>query len=352
MLMIMIYLMALAFLALTGWLLFARQRGRPAQAFFMLALLVVALAGLQFGIFLFGWPQNPGVVVALALVVLAGLLLILGLAALAKRMSSGVWIFIGLLALAGLFWPTYRLAGTYPGQPQPFQALLPTIVFFWPALALVAAALVIYAGVKLYPERPKVGAAALVLSALLLGKTLHNLYWLTVWDNTTDSLGIFWVVVPVQAAFIAGAMLAAILPEKAKLAGLGYALLVPAVLVAVSIGAQRVDFRQLTEARAERASQAIERYYAREGRYPGDLGELDSWYGRPLPGPVILYGQYWCYEGGEDYYRLGHVDRDHWYDPLLIRRVYKESGDTSQLGRACAAEIAEILRHVPWAYSD
>jgi hypothetical protein len=34
------------------------------------------------------------------------------------------------------------------------------------------------------------------------------------------------------------------------------------------------ELRQLTEARAEWTSQAIERYYARESRYPQDLRQL------------------------------------------------------------------------------
>ena len=82
-------------------------------------------------------------------------------------------------------------------------------------------------------------------------------------------------------------------------------------MIAVSARAQSVDFRQLTEERAERASQAIETYCAREGRYPQDLRQLTPGYVLSLPGPVTIYGQDWCFDGGDDYYRLGYVYREH-----------------------------------------
>jgi hypothetical protein len=77
------------------------------------------------------------------------------------------------------------------------------------------------------------------------------------------------------------------------------------LIVAVSARAQRVDHHQLTGERAGRTSQAIETYYARKGSYPQDLWQLTPWYVLSLPGLVIIYGQDWCYDGGDDYYRLG-----------------------------------------------
>ena len=76
-------------------------------------------------------------------------------------------------------------------------------------------------------------------------------------------------------------------------------------MFAVSARAQRVDFRQLKGERTGWTSQAIETYYARKGSYPQDLRQLTPWYVLSLPGPVIIYGQDWCYDGGDDYYRLG-----------------------------------------------
>jgi hypothetical protein len=120
-------------------------------------------------------------------------------------------------------------------------------------------------------------------------------------------------------------------------------------MIAVSARAQRVDFRQLTEERAERVTQAIETYYAREGRYPQDLRQLVPRYVLSLPGPVIIYGQDWCYDGGEDYYRLGYLDREHWSDPRLFGRVYSAKGDSPLKVDVCQPAI-DIYRaqHPDW----
>jgi hypothetical protein len=118
-------------------------------------------------------------------------------------------------------------------------------------------------------------------------------------------------------------------------------------MIAVSARAQRVDFRQLTEERAERVTQAIETYHAREGHYPQDLRQLTPWYVLSLPGPVIIYGQDWCYDGGEDYYRLGYVYREHWSDPRLIGRIYKTK-EAPDLPGICAEEIAALEERYPF----
>jgi len=132
-----------------------------------------------------------------------------------------------------------------------------------------------------------------------------------------------------------------------KWAGFLYSLLIPALMIAVSARAQRVDFRQLTEERAERVTQAIETYYAREGHYPQDLRQLVPRYVLSLPGPVIIYGQDWCYDGGEDYYRLGYVYREHWSDPDLHGRIYRTKGETLDLPGICAEEIAALENRYP-----
>lgn len=66
-----------------------------------------------------------------------------------------------------------------------------------------------------------------------------------------------------------------------------------------------------------------------------------------LPEPVIIYGQNWCYESGDGYYRLGYVDREHWSDPRLIGRIYKAEGQTSEQSLMCEAEITAIQQSNP-----
>jgi len=268
----------------------------------------------------------------------------------------------GLFVLVGLFLPTAMLVGfSLDPLPQTFRSIAQLVLFLLPTLALVAAAMLLNSGLNLYYERRNVRQAAregsptqprragrmaalcFLLSALLIAKILHNQYWLLVWDNSYDSIEYFWLPVPVLAGVIAGALLAFSQRSWGKLAGL-YALLLPALLIAVSLRGMGVDFRLFTEERAGRVSQAIEAYQAQEGRYPQDLGQLTPRYLLSLPGPVILYGQGWCYDGGEGYYRLGAVDRDHWSSPELFGHLYAAQGEVPQLPPICEAEITALKK--------
>jgi len=119
------------------------------------------------------------------------------------------------------------------------------------------------------------------------------------------------------------------------------------LMVAVSASAQRVDFRQLTEERAKHVAQAIESYYAKEGHYPQDLRQLTPQYALSLPGPVILYGQDWCYDGGADYYRLGYVYREHWSDPRLSGRICATKGRVPDLDGMCEEQVIALQERYP-----
>jgi len=328
---------------------------------YLFVLIIAAVAWRLLAGFLWGSSLGPGsgllaLVVywpfVLALLIIPCWPLAAALALAARRMGSGVWIFAGILMLAGLFLPASALEAIFPH-------------FLILSLALVVAALLLSSGLNLYKawRQAKVAesggsqapvkqdgrsaAASLGLSALLLVKALHNLYWLTVWDNTYDPLGYLWLVFPILAALCAGVFLFIALPDRVKPAGYFYSLLVLALLIGVSARAQRVDFRQLTEERAGRVSQAVESYYAQERRYPQDLRPLTPWYALSLPGPVIIYGQAWCYDSGDDYYRLGYVYSEHWSDPRLSGRVYKAKGEVPDLQPLCKEEIAAIQERYP-----
>jgi hypothetical protein len=343
------------------------RQGRRAMRMivsFLFALIVLLIAYWLF----IGWGMPNALIIAAILIVLviACWLFVSALAWAARRMSARVWIYAGLFILAGLVLPTSMLVEIFPDRLSlPFGTLLATTLFMMPSIALVIAALLLYSGLNLYQEWQNAGAVegggsqaqrkyagravvvVLVLSALLLAKTLYNLYWLMVWEKTDDSFGYLWLVVPVLAALFSGVTLSIALPGRTNLAGYLYSLLISALMIAVSARAQSVDFRQLTEERAGRVSQAIESYYAREGRYPQDLRQLTPWYVLSLPGPVIIYGQDWCYAGGDDYYRLGYVYREHWSDPRLIGRIYKTKGKAPDLYRMCEEEVIASQKRYP-----
>ena len=268
-----------------------------------------------------------------------------------------------MLALAGLLLPTAMLNDLSPEPSKPFETLLWYAVFFLPPLALLIAALLLNSALRHYQawrkgaasEHPagadgsrqhagKLAAFALILSVLLVAKTLYNLYWLVYWDNTTDSISFFWLFLPVGAGVLAGAILVIILQKWTRLAGVLYAVAIPALLIAVCRPAMNLDFRQITMDHAQQVSRMIEAYYAREGRYPQDLRQLIPRYTLSLPGPLILYGQGWCYDGGQDYYRLGYVYRQHWSSPFIFGLTYKTGGEIPALGGICDVEIAALKK--------
>jgi hypothetical protein len=299
--------------------------------------------------------------------ILAATFLLMGLALIwaARRWSFGFWNFTGLIVLAGLVIPASAYAKMIPPSgAEPYESNVAFTLFLIASVGIVAAALLIFTCWKLYQEwqpgesgeindsktgRPPAiqPALALLLGAILLFKALQNVYWLTVWDKTTDPLGYLWLFFPIVAAGVSGVLLSALMTGRLKAVGLGYALLVPAALIVVSTSAQRVDYHRLTKERAERVVQAIESYHARYGRYPRNLDQLHPRFAPPLPGPVIIFGQGWCYDRGENYYRLGYLDRQHWSDPRLIGRIHKIAGVLPELGPICAQEASALEARYP-----
>lgn len=265
----------------------------------------------------------------------------------ARRLSAWVWLAGGLTVLTGLTLP--GLASYNPGEDLAAASPLPGYPWWIPPVAIVTATMLLRNGMGGWGQTTDRGAAGrriqwlcAGLGALLLARTVHHLYWLLVWDSTTDPLKWIWMVLPMLTALPAGAVLIATLPER-RWAAAACAGLIPALLAVAYLMSQRVDFRQLTEQRATRATQAIEAYYAREGRYPATLGAARPWYAPPMTGPVIIYGQTWCYRAGPRFYQLGYVDRDHWSSPYLNGRLVSAAGEADGAPPVCEAEIAAIL---------
>lgn len=277
-----------------------------------------------------------------------------------RRWQGVVWIFVALLLLPVLFIPHTAFVDIFPASgPEPFGAPEAMTLFLISSMALVVAALLLYTALAIRvgrknaktqedslqqspPNQGLILLSALLLGVLLLIKSLHNLYWLIVWDSTTDSLMFFWLVFPILAAIFAGAALSVLLKGKRGWIGMGYALGVIILVVAVYALARQADYRQITIDRAERISQALADYQVRHGRYPESLRQLRPWGVLPLPAPVIIFGQDWCYDGGEGYYRLGYVNRLHWSDPRLIGQIHSTDGNLPDLPPLCAAEVIAL----------
>jgi hypothetical protein len=75
---------------------------------------------------------------------------------------------------------------------------------------------------------------------------------------------------------------------------------------------------------------------------PGGAGGSD--HGAARRGPGGERGQVWCYQGGSDYYRLGYVFIQRYYEPTLFRpfveiRVYSSAGQPPDSGWMCDDEL-------------
>jgi hypothetical protein len=311
---------------------------------------------------LFLWGSRYGFLSWLIALVIV-LLSVLALVAAAKSIRHDVWVLAAVFILALLFLPDSLLSKL--SRPQGWElfssqhAIALLLIY---SIALVLVALLLHSGLKLLDEwwnggesqeqRQHVVKNTLLvfgLGSLLLAKTLHNLYWFMIWDSTTDPLGYFWLLIPVPVVLLSGVVLCIVLTGRKKSAGFLYSLLIPALIIGVCARAQGVDFRKLTEARAERVTQGIEKYFVREGHYPQNLQQLAPWYILSLSEPLIIYGQDWCYQGGEDYYRLGYLDRENWSSPILFGRLYSAKGHSPLKEDVCQQAIGAFRsQHPDW----
>jgi hypothetical protein len=275
------------------------------------------------------------------------------------RISSGViirkpalhitWGVALLLMLGVLLLPSYPHGEKFASPfSEPLRSFSYFLLYMQPMLALIIASLLLAFGLASVQAQPTApggwrAATSLALSGVLLASSFYNLYWQFVWDQTTDSLLVLLLPVPIIIALYGGLILSGPLQGSRKWYGFGYALLLVAVLVTAYSVAIRVDYKRLTEARAGQVSQTIERYYARQGHYPATLSQLVPWTRLSLPHPVIMTGQDWCYQSGEGYYRLGYVDRDHWSSPYLYIRTYQQAGTVPENPVLCDEETKAIM---------
>jgi hypothetical protein len=91
-------------------------------------------------------------------------------------------------------------------------------------------------------------------------------------------------------------------------------ILIPIVVASsYTIGLQ-LEPQAITVARANRLGQAIEDYYINVGEYPANLEDLTPSHLLFIFGPLTGRGQAWCYQSGPDFYRLGYIFFQRYYE--------------------------------------
>jgi len=143
---------------------------------------------------------------------------------------------------------------------------------------------------------------------------------------------------------IVGAAAGAVMGIKARnwlrSSGFLFALLIPLLMFGAFTYGWAVSYHALTEQRAARIEAALERFHARHGRYPVELKELAPRELLWIPSQVILQDEDWCYQGGQDFYRLGAFWREYFSTPLELK-IYASAGAPPETGWVCQDRLAE-----------
>jgi hypothetical protein len=346
---ITIGVMALIFLHLRE---FSGLRRKDKALFFLAIILLLGLTAAPpwAGIVEVDWNQAEIVFIILAILAVSGLL------AAAWTLGKRHPTVLGLVALGGLVLFNGLGMAQLPVPAQPPPAWLPavsvTVYLALPGLVVATVAILSVTGLKLLPSSGESGPLSrrallwrLALAALLVGAFVYTHVWFWLWDGTDDGLrGLAIIIVTGAIATGAALVLAMTSSGWRRWTGLAFPVLLVGLLGAASAVWQGVSqpTHRITEARAARIQEALERFQARTGEYPAELAELvpsELWWISP---PMILQGEGWCYEDGAGYYRLGVVYRKHWSAPSLSVRVYASAGNPPETLWSCDEKLAEL----------
>jgi len=222
-------------------------------------------------------------------------------------------------------------------------------LFVWPIVAVVLVARLVYA--SLAGDRPSnwtatvIRLAVAVLLLLVIGDLIVTE---TVWVQAEDSLSVIPLVVFLVAT-AAAMLLAWAVTGWCRLAALGFALLVTLTASYAVAQGWRMSPPWLTEARAEKIDRAIQGYYERQGHYPSRLANLVPFYLWRIPQPMIFRDQTWCYEGGNDYYRLGYVHQPGfgWPPDSISIQIHAAEGEPPEPSWPCDDELERAKSKAP-----
>lgn len=214
-------------------------------------------------------------------------------------------------------------------------------IFVWPIVAVVLAARLVCASVAGHRSSnwpiTVLRLALITLLLLLIGDIIVTE---TVWVQAEDSISLIPVVVFIVAT-AAAMLLAWELTGWRRLAALVFALSVMFTASYASEQGWRTSPAGLTEVHAEKVNRAIQRYYERQDHYPSRLTALTPFYLWRIPQPMIFRERTWCYEGGDDYYRLGYVHQPGFgFPPESISiRIHTAAGEPPDPSWPCDEEL-------------
>jgi hypothetical protein len=316
----------LALIVLHGKQLVTMNRGAQLLALLLAAGLVGMIGGHWNTPFELAYHILPGV-----------LALVLGWAVGRRFRRAAVFLAIVLLfALLGFNMLINMPAGEL-SPPRWLGTVFYAIFFAFPGLIVVGAAVLFTNSLHSRNGRPAL--LPMMLALVLLGYLAYSIFWASVWDHTNDGLtGLALSQPSALVAVGAGMVMAMTLSGRRRGAGLLFAILAPLLLLQSFEQGWQVSYHDLTEARAERIAQALAAYHRRDGVYPPTLEALTPRDLLRVPQPVELQGETWCYQGGNDFYRLGAFSREFFSMPVTLQ-LYATKGEPDS-DWACAGQLA------------
>lgn len=213
-------------------------------------------------------------------------------------------------------------------------------------LALSTAALIVYRSSS--NQRGQAGgmlaAAGLALLALAASEVRHGVMAKATGRAAEDHSPLMIILF----AILVGVVLYGVMQKENQIRRVAFLLLAPALIAAGYTLGWKIDPQAITTARAERITQAIESYHAESGEYPQEISQLTPGYMLYMLGPLTGRGQVWCYQSGQDYYRLGYVFFQRYYrptipDPLSEIRIVASAGEPPPGEWMCDAELEKYL---------
>ncbi len=272
-----------------------------------------------------------------------------------KRTAPGLLLIASLMALGILWVWDASLALNRPFQlPTDLSVLLSLMLLLMPCLSIALAAMLIASALpgdlveaqyESHLPRRAFWLAALFrwgLALLLILSLAYTIYWLSIWDASSDGVsGLTISLYSCLAGIFTGVILSFVSSGARRTGWLVFSgLVILAVLAAFRLG-WGTSYVNLTSSRAGLIQGALESYHARTGRFPDRLDQLVPQDLLALPGPVILYGQGWCYQGGADYFRLGTYFHRYFYTGLKIR-IYAATGTPPKADWECQENLSAV----------
>ena len=186
--------------------------------------------------------------------------------------------------------------------------------------------------------------AGLIVAGLLAILLTTYVAEAAILDWATDGLATSMILVVLSITTCAVALLLAwILGHHRIRSAVVYTIAMTVSIIVIFTVDTRLDPQKVITQRAEQIDQAIQNYHHANNQYPPDLANLVPRYLLYIPNPILFRDQAWCYQGADDFYRLGYIYRAAFGMPpdQITIRIHSSTGKPPEESWACDAMLID-----------